>query len=157
MLTRCGRAVMIGVLLAAASAGAQQSVPPRYHRYETNARAISEMEWGLLQVNVRCAPQQVEVSFDTASHRFRADTWVLPADLGQLPKNTLQERMHGKVNLVRVLLGRWFPEFREASGHDLKMQFMLAEPQNTVIAVWEEGALTFSAAYHEALKRSGRR
>ena len=103
--------LIISVMLFALSGYAQTASNNPYQIYSSMKKTISELEWWLVQINLKLGENGYFIYFDDTSNLFKADKFIDTATLVTNPPATIREFLLSQCRLVEAVIGSEIPEF----------------------------------------------
>ncbi len=127
-----------------------------YSIYSVMKKTISELEWRLVQVNLKLSQDGYFVYFDTKSNLFKVDKFIDTYTLVTKPPTTIRELLLSQCHLVEAVIGSEFPEFRTRDSKDLNIKFIIGEASARHFASYYSGRFSFTDEYYSFRKEHGK-
>ncbi len=144
--------LIISVMLFALSGYAQTASNNPYQIYSLMKKTISELEWRLVQINLKLGEIGYFVYFDNTSNLFKVDKFIDTYTLATTPPDTQRELLLSQCRLVEAVIGSEIPEFRQRGSKDLNIKFIIGEASARHFASYSSGSFSFTDAYYSFRK-----
>jgi hypothetical protein len=123
-------------------------------KHYSKVKIISELEWRLVQVNLKLGKEGYYVFFDNASGVFRVDKFIDTHTLITTNTSTLRDILSSACILVEAVIGSEFQEFRESNPKSLNIAFIIGEEGARCFANYSSGKLSFTDEYYSFKKEN---
>lgn len=151
-----GWVLIVSVVVFALPGYAQLSSTNPYQKYALTTKIVFELEWRLVQINLRLAEAGYFIYFDGVSNLFRVDKFVDTYTLRTTPPAALRELLVSQCDLVEAVVGAEIPEFRQRGSKDLDIKFLIGEASPRQFATYSLGSFAFTDAYYSFRRELGR-
>mgnify|MGYP001077615569 CR=1 FL=1 len=127
-----------------------------YQMYDRQ-KVVTELEWGLLQAQVRLTTEEAYLTFDSLNQRFDMIVWITTVDAARQSTQFTRDSFEATVDLAKAVLEMHFPEFKARRSKDIQARLLLGRSGGEELAVFDGSSVRFSDKYYEYLKEVGRR
>lgn len=121
----------------------------RYLAYSQIAKNVSELEWRLVQVNLKLGASGYYVYFNQEKSTFNSDKFVNTHDLSTAATPAQRERLMSECNFVAAVIGSEFLEFKTSGANDLEVKYIIGESSSRTFATYSMGIFTFTKEYYD--------
>lgn len=148
--------LFVPILFIVSSAHNQITENPSYAMYSMIKKELSQLEWRLVQINLRLGETGYFVYFDDESNLFRVDKFIDTYTLESKTPALLREWLLSQCGLVEAVIASEFSEFLERGSKDLDIKFMIGEVSGRHFANYSLGSFSFTDEYYSFRKEHGK-
>lgn len=145
------------LILAGECAAMAQTASP-YNFYVERERRVSEIDWRLVQVNLKIGNMGhfYFITFDSSDQIFTTKRVIDTQTLLAVSPANLRESLFAEVGLIKAAIGSEFPEFKRRESSDLRITLLIGEYESRQFASYKNGKFAFSDNYVAFLREHGR-
>ena len=147
--------IVIGMVLFLIFGTSAYSQDP-YSKYGLQKKNISELEWRLVQINLKLAESGNVVIFDNWQKIFKVDKFIDTHTLLRTPAPLLRQLLISQWNLIKAVIGSEFAEFKDRENQDLVIKYLIGETGAGDFAVIKNGSFSFTDNYYKYLQQHER-
>lgn len=126
-----------------------------YKKYSVPRKELSELEWRLVQINLKLGSTGYFVYFDKNSKIFKVDKFFTTYTLSTTSPTSLRELIISECVLVESVIGSELQEFRDREKKDLLVTFIIGESSSRIFATYSSENFSFTDDYYNFRKENG--